>query len=111
VGGLERAKPRGIRRTHIDDEKVSIGIKYLEDLPIVSVSFFKGSIFILADIDANDNFCWTIFQVFGDLMGPGAIEAHAVEEGVIPGNAEKAGSGVARLGPGRYGAYFYKSKT
>jgi hypothetical protein len=109
--GLKGAKARRIRRTHIDNEKISIGVKYLKGLFVIFVGFFEGCFFIFADVDTDDEAGGAFFQVLGDPHSPSVIEAHAVEQGIILGNPKEARFGIARLGAGRYGAHFYESKS
>jgi hypothetical protein len=88
-----------------------MGVKYLKGLFVVFVGFLEGCFFIFADVDTDNEAGGAFFQVLGNPHSPSVIEAHAVEQGIVLGNAKEARFGIAWLRAGRYRTHLYKSKT
>ena len=113
---LKCSQTRGVWRANVDRQVVRQAVQATGHLDVVQMGFFSWGGLVFTKIHPNGNvgpmaLGLEAFEPPGDYFHAVAWEAHAVDDGLVRGEAVHAWAGVTGLREGGYGPYLYKAKT
>ncbi|VXA84140.1 hypothetical protein AERO8C_160293 [Aeromonas veronii] len=78
---------------------------------VIILALFDGSVFVFADINADDSLIFGLFYLGHQMIHPLVVESHPVDDPLCRNNPEQARLVIAALGSGGDGTDFDKTKS